>query len=193
MDEQPPAAIDAAGPGLHDVPARGPMSYAASAIRIIKLDTEEMVRVSHDPMALLYGALVFVVTSILSVSVRALISGVFPSALTVAIAAFVAAFIGLIASVVTTGLVHLIAKGLFGTTGTLVRLLRVLWLGSIVSLLGIVPIVGGIVGGMWSLLITMVTFQEVDGIERLQALALSIGVSLGFFALGGLLSQYVRP
>jgi hypothetical protein len=95
----------------------------------------------------------------------------------------IAPIIGVTAPAATAGIVHVLAKVLFGATGTYAGLLRVLWLGSIVSVLAVIPLAGTIVSSIWSLLITMVTFQEIDGIERLQALGLSIAVGFGFYAL----------
>ena len=184
MDPQPTA--DAGLNALGDLgqPAR-PLNPIAAAIGILKLDTEVMVRVSRDPMALVYGAIAFAMTTVISIVLGGVLSGAAPpQVLMIAIAPIV----GLIASAATTGIVHVLAKVMFGATGTYVGLLRVLWLGSIVSLLAVIPIAGAIVSSIWSLLITMVTFQEVDEIERLQALGLSIAVGLGFYALLRLLA-----
>src|SRR5262249_25473202 len=154
--EQSTANVEAGLPDGESQPAPGPLNYATAAIGVVKLDTEMIVRVSRDPMALTFGAIVFVITSILSIVLRSLLAGINPGPVALAIGAV----IGLIASAITTGLVHVLAKVLFQANGTLVALLRVLWLGSFVSLLGVIPIACAIAGGIWSLLIMMVTFQE---------------------------------
>lgn len=186
MDEQSTTSAEAGLPDGASQPAQGPLNYANAAIGVVKLDTEMIVRVSRDPMALTFGAIVFVITSVLSIVLRSVLGGINPGPVALAIGPV----IGLIASVITTGTVHILAKVMFQANGTLVGLLRVLWLGSFVSLLGVIPIAGAIAGGIWSLLIMMVTFQEVDGIERLQALGLSIVVSL--FLSGFILATLLR-
>ena len=183
--------VDAATPDPVSPAAQGPLNYAAAALAIAKLDTEAIVRVSRDPMALVIGAVVSLIVSAVSIVARSIFSGA-----TLPIAAVVVGpIIGLVVSAVTTGAVHVLAKVMFQANGTLVGLLRVLWLGSFVSLVAVIPIpiLGALVAGIWSLLITMVTFQEVDAIERLQALGLSIVVSLGFGALLGALTRMLVP
>jgi len=189
MDEQTTTAAEPVPSDGVSPSAQGPLNYATAALAIAKLDTEAIVRVSRDPVALVYGAIVAVVAGALSIVLRSLFSGVAPPIAAVA----VGPILGLVVSVVTTGIVHLLAKVMFQANGTLVGLLRVLWLGSFVSLFGVIPILGSIVSGIWSLLVTMVTFQEVDGIERLQALGLSIVVSFGFFALLSALTRSFVP
>jgi hypothetical protein len=62
----------------------------------------------------------------------------------------------------------------------------VLWLGAIVQWLAVIPIVGLLVSAIWSLLITLVTFEEVDGVERLQALILEFVLALMMAWFGAL-------
>ena len=188
MDEHAITDVAPVTPGGDTPAAERPLNYMSAAIAIARLDVEVMGRVSRDRMAIVYGAAMFVVVTALSLLLRFVIAGVAPN---IAAIAFGAVF-GLVVSVVTTGIIHVLAKVMFQATGTLAGLLRVLWLGSIVSLAGVIPIIGGIVSAIWSVLLTMVTFQEVDGIERLQALALSIGVGLGFYLLLGALTQYMQ-
>ena len=92
--------------------------------------------------------------------------------------------IQLLVSALSTGVIHGAARVMFGASGRFIALLRVLWLASIVGWLGIVPVVGGLVAGVWSLLITLVTFEEIDGVERLQALLLVVAFgALSFVAM----------
>jgi len=56
-------------------------------------------------------------------------------------------------------------------------------IGSIVLWLIPIPYIGMIVAGLWSLAVRMVVFEKVDGIERLQAFALSFGVGFIFMVL----------
>lgn len=149
----------------------GPAWYVKQAIQIARLDTEAIGQVSRDPAALIYGAVVFVIAVLVRSFFVPAASPVSPPVI-----APVAAVGALVSSAISTALIHGAAKLLFGATGTVLGVLRVLWLGSIVQWLALIPVVGWIVGGVWSLLIMMVAFQEVDGIERLQALGLSLAL-----------------
>ena len=101
-----------------------------------------------------------------------------------AVVAVVAIALQLLFSAINIAIIHGAARLLFGATGRYGALLRVLWLGSIVQWLYVVPVVGLYVAGGWYLLITLVAFEEVDGIERLQALMLVVafGLLMFFFA-----------
>jgi hypothetical protein len=92
----------------------------------------------------------------------------------------------LVLSALQVAVIHGLGKVLLGATGTFMSLLRVLWLGAVVTWLAIVPVIGPIVGGIWYLLITLVTFETVDGLERLQALVLVVVVAAAMFFLGTL-------
>jgi hypothetical protein len=81
------------------------------------------------------------------------------------------------------GLVHLLGRFLFGARGTYVRVLRPLLLGSIVTWLAVVPYVGGLAAGLWSVAVMMVVFENVDEIERLQAFGLSFVIGVAFSVL----------
>jgi hypothetical protein len=45
-------------------------------------------------------------------------------------------------------------------------------MASLVGWLAVIPVLGPLVAAVWSLLIMLVTFEELDGVERLQALVL---------------------
>ncbi len=79
-------------------------------------------------------------------------------------------------SALATAVVHGAAKLLFRASGQYVRLLRVLWVGSIVLWIGALPLVGPLVGGVLYLLVALVAISEVEDVERLQALILVIGL-----------------
>ena len=165
--------------------SRGPAWYAAEAVRIARLDTTAMQRASRDRAAIAYGAviatLVMVVRGVIelgTVSVARDVppeAGMFAVVLSGVIVLALAVPLQLGWSALTTAVMHGAAKVLFGATGSYTALLRVLWMGSIVQLFAVLPIVGSIVAGLWMLLVTLVVFEEVDGIERLQALVLAVG------------------
>jgi hypothetical protein len=164
----------------------GPTHYFREAIRIARFDDDAIGRVAGDSRALKYGACVVAIAAILAY-VPAHLLAPSPSegasvGLGLAIGIPLVVLVQLLASAVQVGLIHGLAKLLLGATGRFVSLLRVLWLASVVSWLVIIPVVGSIVGGIWYLLITLVTFEDVDGLERLQALVLVVCIgALMFF------------
>jgi hypothetical protein len=154
----------------------GPLWYLREAARIARFDHRAIIRTSQDRRALFYGACVMAVGVL-----AGLLSGAAfsvrrpqtpPAPVPVVLLAFVAIPLQLLASAINIAIIHGAARLLFGATGRYGAILRVLWLGSIVQWLVVVPVVGVLVGGTWFFLITLVTFEEVDGVERLQALML---------------------
>ena len=166
------------------------------ALAIARFDHAAIRRTAEDPRALLYGAVcVSATTAATALAQRQTVSAQFDDLSGVAQGIAFALTVGflvivqLCVSALRIALVHGAAKVFFGATGRYVQLLRVVWLGSIVQILGVVPIFGGLIAGVWSLIIALVTFEEVDGIERLQALVLVLVVGvlslfvLAFFSL----------
>lgn len=168
-----------------DDAARGPLRCLREAIRIARLDDHAIVRMSKDRTALLCGACVLAAGGLLGYISELLFSrrtaenG--PDTFDVILGAPFVVIVTLLASAINIAVIHGLAKLVFGATGSYVSLVRVLWLGSIVTWLAIIPAIGGIVAGVWSLLILLVTFENVDGVERLQALMLV--VVFGAFSL----------
>jgi hypothetical protein len=167
-----------------EVRGSGPGWYLREAVRISRFDTRAIGRSSHDRAALAYGAAIFGVGSLLATAgvwpspdVDQLDQPISPVAVVLMIGgSFAASALGI-------AVMHGAASLLFGATGTYLRLLRALWMGSLVKWLVVVPVVGPLVAGVWSLLVALVTFEEVDGIERLQALALSLGYNAAIAAI----------
>jgi hypothetical protein len=81
------------------------------------------------------------------------------------------------------GLCHLIAKWLFGGTGTFMGIMRPLLLGWFVNALILIPVVGLWPAAIAWTAVLMLVFEEVDGIGRLQAFFISAGINLCFIAL----------
>jgi len=80
-------------------------------------------------------------------------------------------------------LCHLLAKWLFGATGKFGEIMRPLLLGWIVNCLTIVPVAGLLLAAIGWTAVLMMVFEEVDGIERLQAFGISAGINICFFIL----------
>jgi hypothetical protein len=165
---------------------RSPLWYLREATRIARFDHDAITRTSQDPRALLYGACIMAIAVVgqqLSGAVPFGLRQPPPPTLPVAVVAIVAIPVQLAVSAINIAVTHGAARLLFSATGHYRALLRVLWLGSVVQWLVVVPVIGQYVAGVWLLLITIVTFEEIDGIERLQALMLVF--ALGFLMFVG--------
>jgi hypothetical protein len=176
--------------GSQPIPSspQGVIGNVREGLQIVRWDVEAVERVSRDPRALLYGAGFMVVATLL---------GALPVLLKpepgsprwpfTSFGLLVVAAGQLAISALATAVVHGAAKLLFRASGQYVRLLRVLWVGSIVLWIGALPVVGALVGGVLYLLVALVAISEVEGVERLQALILVIGLR-AIIMLGALLS-----
>ena len=81
------------------------------------------------------------------------------------------------------GLCHLIAKWFLGATGTFAGIMRPLLLGWFVNVLFLIPVVGRLAAGIAWTAVLMLVFEEVDGIGRLQAFAVAVGINICFLAI----------
>jgi hypothetical protein len=172
----------------------GPLSYFREAVRIARFDLNAIGRASQDRSALFYGACFLTIGLVAAQLAGRRLSGLTPgelpvsSSVAVVVVLILALPVQILLSALNIALIHGAAKFLFGATGRYVALLRVLWLASIVQWLSIIPVIGVLVGGVWFLLITLVTFEEIDGVERLQALMLVVGFAALTVVLTALLT-----
>lgn len=167
-----------------------PLYYFRLAFNIARWDDVSIRRASRDPKAGLYGGFFWAVTALAILLVTALpqvrrtrdLSG--PEAL---IGLAVGLFLGLLVMGILTfaqlALCHFIAKWFLGATGTLGGIVRPLLLGWVVNLLILVPVVGLIAAGIAWTAVLMLVFEEVDGIRRLQAFALAVGINFCLLAV----------
>lgn len=186
-----PAAQAAAWP----VPTGfAPFHYFRHAIAIARLDDGAIISASLDKNSMAYGAGIWLLGQFLVFGhvIWAMASGKHEHRLAaVIIGFFVLVIVDALWLLAQYGLVHLLARALFGARGTYVGVLRPLLLGSIVTWLLVIPYVGRIVGGIWAIAIMMVVFEDADGIGKLQAFGLSfvigvlfLGVFRSFLKLG---------
>jgi len=155
----------------------GVVRYVREGLRIARWDVEAVERISRDTRALVYGACFMMLATLLTGV--PLLFGTEPDAPRwpfAAIGILISAAGQLALSALATAIVHGAARLLFGAAGRYVYLLRVLWVGSVVLWLGVLPLVGALVGGVLYLLVTLVAISEVEGVERLQALVLVVGL-----------------
>lgn len=184
-----PLPVDAGDSPPRPAPGWGVVRYVHEGLQIARWDVEAVERVSRDPRALVYGACFLMLASLLAGV--PLLLGTQPEAPRwpfVATAILISAVGQLAISALATAIVHGAARLLFGASGRYVNLLRVLWVGSVVLWIGVLPLVGALVGGVLYLLVTLVAISEVEGVDRLQALILVVGVRAMTFLAGLLMA-----
>jgi hypothetical protein len=167
-----------------------PFYYLRMAFNIVRWDDMAIRRASRDPNALVYGAalsatsaaIIFLVTALpgmLAHEERA--PGTMFWGLLLGLV-FVWAYMGLIA-VIQIGFCHATAKVFLGATGTLVGVMRPLFLAWFVNALILIPVAGIYAAGIAWTAVLMLVFEEVDGIGRMQAFLISAGINAVFLAL----------
>ena len=167
-----------------------PLYYLRLAFNIARWDDVSIRRASRDPKAGGYGAFLWAVaatTILLFTILPQIFSTMRVSGPAAVIGVGVGLIFGLVAMSIITfiqlGLCHLIAKWFFGATGTLMGVMRPLLLGWFVNALILIPVVGMWASGIAWTAVLMLVFEEVDGIGRLQAFAISAGINVCFIAL----------
>lgn len=178
--DAPPTAGDT--PEAERPAEPGPF-YLHEAARIARFDGDAIARAAQDPRALYYGAGCLAVGTLIghlagTLSATSDIDTTAPAWLVYAVGAVILVPVQILLSAINIGLIHGAARLLFGATGRYVELLRVLWPASVVLWLAIVPVLGPLVGGIWYFLVSLVVLEEVDHVERLQALMLVIAFNI---------------
>jgi hypothetical protein len=162
-----------------------PISYFTQGWNIIFWDDAAIHRASRDPNALPYGIVFWAIgaASPLLTSFALLASRGFPiGSLQLRGLAFLLAFMALW-DFLRFSICHLVAKHLLGGHGRLLPLFRALLLGSVVTWLLIIPILGLFLAGIGLTILIMVVFEELEGISRMQAFVLSLVVNFVFIAV----------
>src|SRR5713101_3104468 len=184
-----PGAIAATSSALVEQPAPtgfAPAYYFRQAIGIARFDDGAILRGSRDPKALFYGIAIWLFGQLLATA-----AGVFPVAargyevnwLRVAMGIPILIAFSAVWALLQYAICHLLGRWWFGATGTYMGVLRAMLLGSMVLWAIVIPYVGTIIAGLWSIAVLMRVFEEVDGIERMKAYGLAFVVGLCFWAL----------
>jgi hypothetical protein len=167
-----------------------PLYYLRLAFNIARWDDVSVRRASRDSNAVFYGAFFWAITALVILIFTTLpqvLRNTQVSALAMVIGLVVGVILGLVVMALITfiqlGLCHLVAKWFFGGTGTFIGIMRPLLLGWFVNALILIPVVGVWPAGIAWTAVLMLVFEEVDGIGRLQAFAISAGVNICFIAL----------
>jgi hypothetical protein len=167
-----------------------PFYYLRMAFNIVRWEDMAIRRASRDPNALVYGAALSAVSASIIFLVTALPGmlaheGRTPGTIFWGLLlglVFFWTYMGILA-VIQIGLCHAIAKIFLGATGTLAGVMRPLFLGWLVNVLILIPVVGVYAVGIAWTAVLMLVFEEIDGIGRMQAFLISAGINAVFVAM----------
>jgi hypothetical protein len=167
-----------------------PIYYLRLAFNIARWDDVAIRRASRDSNAIGYGMVLWTLcafiillgTTLPRLLARTEIPG---PALLIALIPGLSVGLAIMAFVtlLQLGLCHLIAKSVLGGKGTYLQLMRPLLLGWCVNVLILIPVLGPLAAGIAWVAVLMLVFEEVEGIERIQAFFISAGVNVCFFVL----------
>lgn len=173
-----------------------PFYYLRLGFNIARWDDASIRRASRDSNALFYGVALWALSVLVIFLGTALpaLSRRIPSSQAAQViglifgSVFMLVYMGIVV-MIQLGLCHLIAKWLFGATGTFLAVMRPLLLAWFVNCLVLIPFLGMLAAGIAWTAVLMMVFEEVDGIERLQAFGISAGINFCFILLQFALPQ----
>ena len=168
--------------------------YLGEALRIFKLDNLAIRRIEHDPGSIYYSIPILYLAVILAILPDLLpiffdesTKGAGPNIATLFIVAILAFIFPILLGtylLVQVGILHGLIRWFFNGQGSYARVLRPFIFSSIfLIILSVVPVVGNYIA-YWSLVIYAWIFEEVEGINRIQAIGIGIlgGILLSVFA-----------
>ncbi|MCJ7550781.1 MAG: YIP1 family protein, partial [Anaerolineae bacterium] len=172
----------------------------ARILRVFKLDRTVFAEVEHDESATTQAATVVAIVAALSVVgtiIQMLISLVggndmnFGNLLLSIVVTFVVTFINW---AIWSGVTYLVGTKLFKGEATFREMLRVIGFAYAPQMLGIIPCIGGIVGGIWSLIASYFAIKEGLGLDDTGTIVsilvgwgvtMVISVIVGMLGIGG--------
>jgi hypothetical protein len=167
-----------------------PGYYLNMALKIASFDDVAIRRASRDPDAIVYGA----VLSMVSASIIFLVTAL-PKMLTREGATAGTVFWGLLLgclyvwvsmgmiAIIQIGLCHGIAKAFLAATGTLAGVMNASLLGWFVNCLAVIPRLGLIAALIAWTAVLMTVLKEVDGLSRSRAFLVTAGVNGLYYLL----------
>ncbi len=187
-----PGAIAAPAAATEWIPPTGFAAgyYFRQALAIARFDDAAIFAAARDNAALLYGGIIWIIGQVLIFAAQlapAVAQGKEINWFVWAIGVCIGILLDAALALAQYGICHLLARWWFSARGTYVGILRVMLLGSVVIWLVVIPYVGFFVFGFWHIAVLMRVFEEVDGIERMQAFALAFGVGACFWILAFML------
>jgi hypothetical protein len=172
-----------------------PLFYIRQSIAIARFDDAAILAASRDRAALIYGVIFWLISRLLiygamfQIQFRAYWRGYSVSLSQLGFVILFAIVTDFAWILLQYGISHGLARWWFGARGSYLGILRAMSLGSLVLCTYVIPYVGIFIAGIWAMAILMCVFEEVDGIERMKAFALSYGFGALFFLLSLELSR----
>lgn len=188
LSAQGRAILDA---GLQPPTNGGLIYYLGEAWKIVRWDDLAIRRNAKDPRATKYAFLVWMASTFVIMLVLTLaqfsrvLTRANPASLVIAIAMAIIVGVAVLAAMTFAqlSLCHLIAKLVFGGAGKFSELMRPLLLGWWVNCFFLIPVVGTLLAAVGWTAVLMMVFEEIEGIERLQAFGISAGINIVTFAV----------
>ncbi len=172
-----------------------PLHYFQQALKIVFWDDAAIRRAARDRNSLQYGIIFWVIGMLITFAVSmvaAVSAGVSLNPAATIVGMAVLLLISATYDATRYALCHLIAKYLFGGTGKFITILRPISLGSILIWISWIPVVGLIAAGIGTIAVVMLTFEEIEGIERMQAFGISVVINIGFAYLAYTIGLFHR-
>ena len=158
-------------------------------IGVFKLDPQTFEEVEHDPSATVQAAQIVGLVALISGVGSALLAmftdgGVFSGFLS----SFASAFVGWIVWSVIT---FVVGTNLFGGKADVGEMLRVVGFAFAPQILSIIPCLGALVGGIWSLIAGFIAVRQGLDLDNVKT-ALTIGIGfVGYVVLSLIIGTFV--
>lgn len=156
--------------------------YLGEAWRIVLWDDAAVRRVKDDPRALSYGIVIWLLANALSNLAHIYPWGNKPRAITLESVLLSLVFVLFYSGVVglgQIGILHLVAKHFCASKGKFNQVLRPLALASVVCIFQALPLFGDLIAGIAWIAVTVMVFNEVEGMPYLTAFLVSAAAGLG--------------
>jgi hypothetical protein len=172
-----------------------PGYYFRLAVGVARTEDDAILEATKAPEAMLFGVLFWLVGMVLSVGASFIGGASVASSLNATqliLGLIIGIAFGAALTVAQYATCHLLALWWFNAKGTFLGILQPMLLGSIVTWLAVIPIVGPFAARIWSIAILMRVFEEVDGIDRMKAFGLSFTFGVIFWILAISLATSLR-
>lgn len=156
-------------------------------VGVFKLDPQTFEQVEHDPNATTQAAQIVAVVALISGVGSALFAS-FSSGGVMGgfLSSFVSTFVGWIVWSVIT---FVVGTNLFGGRADVGEMLRVIGFAFAPQILGIIPCLGALVGGIWSLIAGFIAVRQGLDLDNTKT-ALTIGIGfIGYVVLAAILGS----
>ncbi len=167
-------------------------------IGVFKLDRQTFAEIEHDESALTEAAIVVAIVAFLSAIGTLLNAFIGDTGAGGVLMSFIGAFIvTFINWFVWSAITYFVGTSLFGGEADLPEMMRVIGYAYAPQMLGIIPCIGALVGGIWSLIASYFAIKEGLDLDDGKTIAtvligwlvtIAISLLLGLLGIGGAIS-----